>query len=125
MARRLLCVARMSRMRIALALAFVAALVLASSACEHKGCDEALKICRADFGNEPNASQTQSASTDDLKTALGRLQAKVQWPTEAPENAYARGSGGARLSKILEVLDHLRQEAPAQLDETRLRRPRN
>jgi hypothetical protein len=90
MACRLLWVMSMSRIRIALALAFVGALVLASSACEHKGCGEALKICRADFGNDPRAPQTQSASTDDLKTALGRLQAKVQWPAETPGNTYAR-----------------------------------
>lgn len=92
MACRLLCLVTMSRSRIALALAFVGALVLASPACEHKGCDEALKICRADFGNEAKASQTQSASQDDLKTALGRLQAKVQWPTEAPRSTYARSA---------------------------------
>ncbi len=85
----------MSRMRIALAWAFAGALVLASSACKHEGCDEAMKICRADFDNETKAPQTQSASTDDLKMALGRLQAKVQWPTETAGNRYAR-----RASKV-------------------------
>lgn len=86
---------RMSRIRIAPAWAFIGALVLANSACEHKGCDEVLKICRADFGNEPEAPQTQSTSRDDLKTTLGRLEARVQWPTEALGSTYAR-----RASKV-------------------------
>jgi hypothetical protein len=85
-------VIRMSGSRTALALAFVGALVLESSACEQKRCDEQLKVCRADFGNEPKAQQAQSASTDDLKTALGRLEATVQWPTEAPRSTYVRNA---------------------------------
>ena len=77
-------------MRIALAWAFVGALVLANTACEHGECDPAVKICRADFGDHPKAAKTQAASMDGLKMALARLQAKVQWPTEGPpESSFA------------------------------------
>jgi hypothetical protein len=74
----------MSRIQMALAWAFAAALVLTNSACEHKACDEALKICRADFGNERKATRPQVTNMDGLKTALTHLQAKVPWPTEGP-----------------------------------------
>ena len=83
-ARCLLSPTSMSRTRIALAWAFAAALVLTNSACEHKTCDEALRICRADFGNERKVPRPQVAGMDGLKTALARLQAKVPWPTEGP-----------------------------------------
>jgi hypothetical protein len=76
-------------MRIALAWAFVGALGLANTACEHEECDEAVKLCRADFGDHRKAAQIQAASMDGLKTALARLQAKVQWPTEGPANPLA------------------------------------
>jgi hypothetical protein len=82
----------MSEMRTALAWIFVGFLVLANSACEHKDCDEAMNICRADFGNQPKAAQTQVDSMDGLKTALARLQARVQWPSEAFGKPLARSA---------------------------------
>ena len=81
----------MGRTGIALAWAFAAALVVADSACGHKECDDALKICRADFGNRIQAPPTQMLSMGGLKTALARLHAKVPWPTEVAGDP----SGGA------------------------------
>jgi len=92
---RLLWLRSMGRTQIALTWAFAAAFVLASTGCGHKACDEALKICLADNGNESKAPRPQAASMDGLKTALARLQAKVEWPTEGPGDPLA-----TRASKV-------------------------
>ena len=82
LARHLLWLATKSRMRTVVAWAFIGALIVTNPACEHNECDDAVRICRANFGKRTQAPPTQMLGMGGLKTTLARLHAKVPWPTE-------------------------------------------
>lgn len=84
----------MSRILTTLASVCLGTLVLAGTGCEDKACQDSLKTCKSDLGQEQKTNATDMTTISGLKSQLAQSEAKVQELTK--ENEALKAPKGSK-----------------------------